>query len=251
MAAATSPSPRVTGGTRPQRSALAEALARLHSHGTRVEIAPGPRAGYTGHRTTLTFIGPSDPESQWKDEVAVGVYLARGFPARWVVIPGTGAGHYSLWHGMEATGKAQFLRTLRRAARESHAQVERVEFLNPRALAVVVTITALRPIVFEREGLPLGSLLDGSHPRLEGIFLIVRGPRGHVMTRGGTAFRVGAGAGRWPGSGHGGGSVPIPYVWRNESMSRSTAATARPRTRMPSSRLGPAIPAPVTFALPM
>jgi hypothetical protein len=105
------------------------------------------------------------------DEVATGVYLARGFPARWVVIPGTGAGHYVLQHGMEATGKVQFLRTLRRAARKSHAKVDRVEFLKPRALAPVVTITALRPVMLEREGLPIGALLDGSHLRLEGIFL--------------------------------------------------------------------------------
>lgn len=201
-AAQNPPPARVTGGTLPQRRALNDVLDSLRTHGTRVEIAPGPRAGYRGHRTTLTFIGPSDPESQWKDEIAVGVFFARGFPAAWIAIPGWGAGTLT-WHGVEAIGKAGFLRTFRRAARAAHARIDRIEFLKPRALAPVVTLTAERPHAFQRRGLRLGALVDGSHPRLEGLFLIVKNAAGRVLSRGGGAIRVGAGAGTMPGSEHG------------------------------------------------
>ena len=167
-----------------------------------MQIAPGPRAGYHGHRTTLTFLGRSDPESQWKDEVAVGVFFAHGFPAAWVAIPGMGVGTFT-WHGVDAIGKRRFRRAFGRAARAAHVRINHITFLKPRALAPVVTVTPKRPQVFLHHGLRLGSLLDGSHPRIEGVFLIVKGRDGHVISRGGSATRIGGGAGTWPGSAHG------------------------------------------------
>jgi hypothetical protein len=208
LPAGAAPHPRVIGGTSADRAALAGVLVRLQSSGTRAELAPGPRAGYRGHRKTLTFLGASDPESQWKDLVAAGVFLALGRPVAWVAIPGLGAGRFS-YRGMDAIGRAGFMRALRRAAKRSQVTVDRVVLLKPRALAPVVTVTARHPVSFERKGFEL-AVLDSSPPRLEGMFLIVRGPRGHVMTRGGIAVRAGTGAGRWPGSVHGGGGVPEP-----------------------------------------
>jgi hypothetical protein len=108
---------------------------------------------------------------------------------------------------MDAIGRAGFMRALRRAAKRSQVTVDRVVLLKPRALAPVVTVTARHPVSFERKGLEL-AVLDSPPPRFEGMFLIVRGPGGLVMTRGGIAVRAGTGAGRWPGSIRGG--VPRP-----------------------------------------
>ena len=200
--AALSARAQVTGGAERQRSALKDALARLHARGVRAEIGRGPRAGYHGHRTTLTFTGRSDPEAQWKDLIAVGAFFSRGFPAAWVTIPGHGSGRYT-FHQLRPIGKLPFLRIFRSAARAAHVRILDVAFLKPNALAPVVTIEARYPRKFQKRGLRLQALLGGSHQRLEGLFLIVRDPGGHVLMRGGVAGRLGAGAGPWPGATHG------------------------------------------------
>jgi hypothetical protein len=203
-APAGAPGPPVSGGTSAERRALGSALASLHIRTTRVEIAPGPGHGYPGHRITLTFVGPSDALSQWKDEVATGVYLVQGFPARWITIPGLGSGHDVLRRGMRTISATRVRHALKLAARRAHVRIDRIQLLKPLLLAPMVTITVRDPHAFaRRSGLRLLSLLGGSHPRLEGIFLIVRDRHGHVISRGGTAVRVGSGAGSWLGSDHG------------------------------------------------
>ncbi len=206
LAHAEHPTAQVVGGRPLERQGLARALDRLHVTSGRVEIARGPRpvSGYRGHRKSLTFLGPSDPESQWKDEVAAGVYQARGFQAAWIAIPGLGAGHFHVVRGGNPLGRSGVMKALREAARKSRVRIDRVEILKPLRLAPVVSITVRDLAAFESHGgLSLRWAYKRSHPRLEGIFLIVRGAHGQVISRGGTAFRVGAGAGNWPGSDHG------------------------------------------------
>jgi hypothetical protein len=206
LAHAAHPAPRVVGGDAAERRALGEILDSLKISAGRVEIARGPMAatGYRGHRKTLMFRGPSDAESQWKDEVAAGVYLARGFQAAWVGIPGRGSGSFHVSWGGRPMAKRDLIPALRRAARTSGARINRIEFLKPFRLAPVVSITVADAAAFTRRGgLRMSWAYTRSHARLEGIFLIVRNKQGRVIARGGTAFRVGTGAGVWLGSDHG------------------------------------------------
>jgi hypothetical protein len=207
LAYATHPGPKLIGGSSAERRALARVLRSLHVNSGRVEIARGPRlrTGYRGHRKTLTFAGRADPQSQWKDELASGVYEALGFQAAWVEIPGLGAGTFHLSWGGRSMTKREFVQGLRREAREAGARIDQVEFLRPLRLAALVSLTVPdMPGFIRRGGLRLAWTYDKSHrARLEGIFLIVRSPGGRVISRGGTAFRIGAGSGSWPGSEHG------------------------------------------------
>jgi hypothetical protein len=82
--------------------------------------------------------------------------------------------------------------------------VGRIELLRPLAFAPVVTITVPDRARFVHSGgLHVAALLNYQKPRVEGIFLIARDAKGHVWSRGGSAIRLGTGAGTWPGSTHG------------------------------------------------
>jgi hypothetical protein len=82
--------------------------------------------------------------------------------------------------------------------------VSSVDELPVGTVTFLFTITVPDRRRFEREGgLHVQSLLDYSKLRAEGIFLIARDTRGHIWSRGGTAIRLGTGAGTLPGSIHG------------------------------------------------
>ena len=77
-------------------------------------------------------------------------------------------------------------------------RLEGVELLKPMGYAPVVTIRVSNPQAFQRRG---GIRLP--YNLVEGFFVIYRNGSGRIYARGGTAARMGMGAGSVPGSMHG------------------------------------------------
>jgi hypothetical protein len=178
--------------TTPQHRVLADALHAMQARGVSVRIV--------NHGRTLVFEGARSNEAQWKAHVAAGVLAARGFSILSLRVGGLTEGfpyHCCAYHSripsagyrLRLARRDRVVAAIRQAAR-SGARIDRIQLLRPLGYAPVVTVTARDPQRFVNRG-GLARVLGPAAQRTEGVFVIVRGPRGGVFATGGIAFRSG------------------------------------------------------------
>src|SRR5713226_439695 len=115
----------VRGGTASQRRVLVEALTALRARRLSVEISNLPATH--GRQRQLIFSGVSDPESQWKAEVAAGVFAAHGFRLTWIT-DGSGTIRYKRVVGpFAAATKTQVVEAIMQAAHADGVRLDRIE----------------------------------------------------------------------------------------------------------------------------
>jgi hypothetical protein len=204
VASAVGAPPTVTGGTAQERSVLLAALQRLKTDGVSARISSNkPAWAQKEIGPGLSFAGRADPESQWKEEIAAGVYAAHGLKLNWFEFRAPRfvkyAGPvYPIRRKLAPIPARRLVAAIRYAAMQARVRLEGVELLKPMGYAPVVTIRVLKPQAFQRRG---GIRLP--YNQVEGFFVIYRNGSGRVYARGGSAPRMGMGAGSIPGSVHG------------------------------------------------
>lgn len=121
--------PRVAGGNAQQRRVLLTSLRLLKARDISVTIGHSSPAGTSGE-VNLSFEGRNDAESQWKDEIAAGVYAAHGFKLTWLEIPSRGgAGIHPVRGPLDPISTTQLREAIREAARRARVQVATIQLL--------------------------------------------------------------------------------------------------------------------------
>jgi len=180
----------------PQQHALADALQAMHARSGLAHLA---------HHNRSVVIVSGLQEAQWKGYIAASVYAARGNPLRSVrlVRPGP-IGNVTLhfpavncacaYPGMNRLRKIrpatrpEVVQAIRGAAQREGARVDCIELLHPLTYAPIVTVTAPHPRRFLRQA-KATLLVQRLYRRIEGAYIIVRGPGGRVFANGGYTGR--------------------------------------------------------------